>query len=66
MTSLTYSKLVVDLFTFSHGGNWNKQGGHVAFDMASGPFKRPGSALMWPCSTLKNPLGLKITPNKWN
>ena len=19
----------VDLFTFSHGGNWNKQGGHV-------------------------------------
>ena len=22
---------LVDLFTFSHGGNWNKQGGRVTF-----------------------------------
>ena len=41
-----------------------KQGGHVTFDMASGPFKWPGSALMWPCSTLKNPLGLKKNTKK--
>ena len=27
MTSLTYC--IVDLFAFSLGGNWNKQGGHV-------------------------------------
>jgi len=28
--SLTYSKIgVADLFTFSHGGNWNKQGGRA-------------------------------------
>jgi len=25
------------------------------FDVASGPFKWPGSALMWPSGTLKNP-----------
>jgi len=37
MASLTYGKL--DLFTFSHGSNWNKQGGRVT--------------LMWLCCTLK-------------
>ena len=36
----------VDLFTFSHGGNRNKQGWR-------GPFKWPGGALTWLRSTLK-------------
>ena len=34
MTSLTYT-----LFTFSHGGKQNKQGGLSLFDAASAPFK---------------------------
>jgi len=29
MKSLAYCYRVVDLFIFSHGGNWNKQGGSV-------------------------------------
>ena len=29
--------------------------GECHFDVASGPFKWPGSALMWPRRTLKNP-----------
>ena len=33
MSDITHILLtrIVDLFTFSHGGNWNKQGGHVTF-----------------------------------
>ena len=52
MTSLTYGefKLLICLH-----GNRNKQGGHVIFDVASGPFKWPGNASMWPPGTLKNP-----------
>jgi len=44
---------VVDLFTFLHGGNQNKQGGHVTFDVASNLFKWHFGVLMWPCGTLK-------------
>ena len=29
--------------------------GACHFDVASGPFKWPGGALMWPPGTLKNP-----------
>ena len=46
MTSLTYGELelIVDLFTFPHGGNWNKQGGHVTLMWLAALFEWPGSA----------------------
>jgi len=48
---------VVDLFTFSHDSNRNKQGGCVTsmWLEPSGPAKFHYGALMWPH---RNPLGL--------
>jgi len=43
----------IDLFTFSHGGNWNH------FDVACSPFNWPGGAWVWPCGVLKKSIHLK-------
>ena len=55
MTSLTYGEL--ELLICLHfpmvATGINKGACH--FDVASGPFKWPDSALMWPRGTLKNP-----------
>ena len=51
--SLMSGKLeLLMFFTFSHGGERNKQGGCVT-DVASGPFKCHFGALMWLHGTLK-------------
>ena len=47
---------IINLFTYSHGGNRNKQS---LFDAASGPFKFKIGTLMWPCGTLKVTLNNK-------
>jgi len=50
MTSFAYFYL--DLFTSSHGGNQNIQGGCVTLMWPGSTLKWPGGALMWPCGTL--------------
>ena len=55
MTDVTYGEL--ELLICLHfpmvATGINKGACH--FDVASGPFKWPGGALMWPPGTLKNP-----------
>ena len=51
MMSLTYSELLICLHFPMAASGINKEG--CPFDMASGPFKWPGGALMWPLATLK-------------
>ena len=55
MTSLTYGELelIVDLFTFSHGVNRNKQGGRVTLMWLAALSSGLAVLLMWPHSTLK-------------
>ena len=55
MTSLTYGELelIVDLFTFSHGGNQNKQGGRVTLVWLAALSSGLAVLLMWLHNTLK-------------
>jgi len=55
MTSLTYRELelIFDLFTFSHGGKWNKQGGCVTLMWIAALSSGLAVLLMWPHSTFK-------------
>ena len=49
------------MFTFSHGGNQNKQGGHVTVMWLAVLSSVIFGALMWLCGTLKNLLTLRIS-----